>query len=400
MPAPRDRSLPPAAIGLAIAAASLLTLGLLGIDRGDELLGHDRLPRQLAYAALGLLVAIGGSRIDYRIWRSLAGPAFAVSCVALVAVFLFDPRGGSRRWIPLGPIDVQPSEVVKLAFVVLAASQLSLSRQTLSPVGVVKTLLLAVIPMVLIVREPDLGTAILFGPTAAAMLLAAGSRRRDLLAIAVVAACLLPALWLGMSAEQRSRVTTLASQADGGPAPQGDGYHLHQSKQVLALGGATGIAVDDLLAREPLSYHLPAARTDFILCLIGQRFGLAGTLATLACVAALVGSLVGIGGHTRDPFGRLVCVGLAAMLGTQATVNAAMTVGLMPITGVTLPLCSYGGTSLVATAAAIGLALSIARHAPYEVAETLYWWEAESSPSQTPARRPYVRTAASQNAVV
>ena len=368
-------TLPPAVLSLLAAAAGLLTLGLLGIARGDALLGGDRLPRQLVYATVALLAGGVASRLPVELLKTLAPPLLVVSCIGLVAVFGFDARNGSRRWIPLGPIDLQPSELAKLSLVLAVAARLAQSRQTLTLRGVLGTLTMAAGPMLLIIREPDLGTAILFGPTTLAMLLAAGSRRRDLLLVVATAAVLLPLLWLGMSAEQRSRVTTLTGQQDGGRAPQGDGYHLHQSKQVLAIGGAGGIGVDDLLAREPLSYHLPAARTDFVLCLIGQRLGLPGTLGVLACVAVLAMSANAIAAGTRDPFSRLLTVGLATMLVSQAAVNTAMTVGLMPITGVTLPLCSYGGSSMVATAVAIGLLVSVGTHRRYDVAESLFWWE-------------------------
>ena len=368
--------LPPARVaGLLIPSLVLLMLGLLGIARGDALVDGDRLPRQMAFAVVAATIGCGVAAIPYRCLRMVATPAFLLSLTLLAAVFLFPARGGSRRWIPLGPIDLQASEIAKVAFVVALASHLASSRLTLTLRGTLLAIAMAAVPMLLVLREPDLGTALLFGPATLAMLLAAGSRRRDLAMILLAGFVLLPVLWLGMSAEQRSRVTAVTSQADGGPAPQGDGYHLHQSKQVLAIGGPTGRPLDDVLAREPLSHHLPAARTDFVLCLIGQRLGLLGTLGTLAAFGLIAWSAMGVAARTRDPFGRLLTVGLATLIVTQATVNAAMTVGLLPITGVTLPLCSYGGSSLAATAASLGLVASVARHVGYEVAETVFWWE-------------------------
>jgi rod shape determining protein RodA len=177
----------------------------------------------------------------------------------------------------------------------------------------------------------------------------------------------LPALWTQMSAEQKSRITTLFAQSDVGPAPRGDGYHLHQSKQVLALGGTWGSDVTGMLVADPLAYHLPAARTDFIFCLIGERWGLPGTLSLLAVYVLLFARGLMIAAGTQEPFGRLIAVGIVALIASQLVINTGMTVGLMPITGLTLPLVSYGGSSLVTVCIALGLLMNIALRPGYEM---------------------------------
>ncbi len=171
-----------------------------------------------------------------------------------------------------------------------------------------------------------------------------------------------------MSAEQKSRVVTLFTQQDGGPAPRGDGYHLHQSKQVLAFGGPWGSEWAGMTMNDPLAYHLPAGRTDFIFCLIGERWGLLGTLSVMLLYALLFARGLAIAGATREPFGRLLAVGIVTLLAAQTIINTGMTVGLMPITGLTLPLVSYGGSSLLATCAALGLLLNIGLRPGYEIA--------------------------------
>jgi rod shape determining protein RodA len=178
---------------------------------------------------------------------------------------------------------------------------------------------------------------------------------------------LLPLLWMGMSAEQKSRIVALVIQRDGGPAPTGDGYHLHQSKQVLALGGVAGSSMSGTLLDDPEAYHLPASRTDFVFCLIGERFGLLGASATLMLYALLFAAGLRIAAGTREPFGRLLAVGIVALLATQTIINTGMTVGLMPVTGITLPLVSHGGSSLLTTALALGLLFNIALRPGYEV---------------------------------
>ena len=366
----------------AIAAAiCLLLLGLCGIAHGDAVAQslspgtRPKLPQQLSYALLAFVAGAVATRVPRHWLRIAAFPLFVGSVVLLVAAFGFTPRGGARRWIPLGPILLQPSELAKIAFVLAASCHLTDDRRLLSLRGLATTLTLAAIPMLLVLREPDLGTALLFLPTAVAMLIAAGSRFRHLASIAAVGLALLPLLWLGMSAEQKSRVTAMTSQADGGPPPRGDGYHLHQSKQSLAIGGSTGTSLDELLLRPAPAIRLPAARTDFVLCLIGQRFGLLGTAAVVACLLVLTGAAISLASRTRDAFARLLIVGLATMLVSQATVNLAMTVGLMPITGITLPLCSYGGSSLVATGIAIGLLVGRIASPVFDVAGKVYSWE-------------------------
>tara|TARA_B100000029_G_scaffold130637_1_gene124289 strand:- start:2220 stop:2765 length:546 start_codon:yes stop_codon:yes gene_type:complete len=170
-----------------------------------------------------------------------------------------------------------------------------------------------------------------------------------------------------MNAEQKSRVVSLLSQSDSGPAPRGDGYHLYQSKRMLSLGGTWGSELAGMPVDDPSAYHLPAGRTDFVFCLVGERYGLTGSLLLIGTYCVLIVSGVRIAYATREPYGRLLATGVVTLLATQAIINTGMTVGLMPITGMTLPLCSYGGSSLVATAIALGLLINVGMRPGYEV---------------------------------
>src|SRR5690606_22394280 len=152
----------------------------------------------------------------------------------LVLVYFMPAVNGAHRWIPLGIANLQPSELAKLTFIMAVGHSLMHRSSYRRLTGLLIPFLLALIPMALILREPDLGTSLLFLPVLFALLLAAGARWQHLLLICLLGAAVLPGLWMGMSAEQKSRVTALFTQRDGGPAPTGDGYHLHQSKQVLA----------------------------------------------------------------------------------------------------------------------------------------------------------------------
>lgn len=359
-----------------VATAGLFALGCAGIARGDELVGEPfRLPKQLSFGLIAIVIGVMMARVPYRGLKRFVWPAYLLTLVALIAVFACPTHGGAHRWIPLGIIDFQPSEVAKLAFIGTLALWLSDSDSVRTVRGLIPPFLVTAIPVGLIVREPDLGTSLLFFPVLGMMLLAAGARGRHLIIAAVCGVLMLPALWTLMSAEQRSRVTTLFTQEDGGQTPRGDGYHLHQSKQLLALGGLWGSAVDGEPVDDPIAYHLPAGRTDFIFSLVGERYGLPGTLSLIGLSALLTASIFRTGYRTRDPFGRLLCVGVATLLASQATINTAMTVGLMPITGLTLPLCSYGGSSLVSTALALGLVTSVSLRPGYDVADTEFRWQ-------------------------
>lgn len=354
---------------LVMACLGLVGLGLVGIERGDVLsqagVFHDK---QLVWIGLALPVAVVAAWRPYRGLRHWGYLLLAASLVALVVVFVFPARWGSRRWIPLGPAYFQPSEMAKLAVIIALARYLMYRENYRSWSGLIVPFLIALVPMALILKEPDLGTALLFVPVLFAMLFAAGARPGHLVAVVVMGMAASPVLWMGMSAEQQSRITAVFQQRDGGPTPRGDGYHLHQSKQVLALGGAWGSAVGGQTTDDRLAYYLPACRTDFVLCMVGERLGLGGTLGVLGLALVLVGSGLRIAAQTKEPFGRLVATGIVALLAAQTVINAGMTVGLMPITGITLPLVSYGGSSLLFTAVAIGLLINIALRPGYELA--------------------------------
>lgn len=353
-----------------IGTLGLLTaLGVLGIRHGDnlEVLGTNA-PRQMVWIVISLLLLLLAARFPYRRLKGLSYPMFLGAVALLVAVYFFPARQGARRWIPLGPITLQPSELAKVAYI-LALSQYLMYRENHRTLwGLIPPFLMTLVPVLLILKEPDLGTSLLFFPVLYAVLFTAGAKRWHLLATILAGMAVLPLLWSVMSGEQKSRVTAVFNQHDDGTPDPGDGYHLHQSKQLLALGGVWGSALAGPAVDDPAAYRLPAARTDFIYCLIGERWGLAGTLGTLALFGAFFAAGLHVAAATRDPFGRLLAVGVVSLLAAQVIINTSMTVGLMPITGLTLPLMSYGGSSLLTTAIGLGLLLSVARDPGFDVA--------------------------------
>lgn len=349
--------------GIPLITVVLLILGVSGISHGD-LLSADRplAPRQLLWLVLAVPVVVLGGRIPYRFWRNYAPGLFLVTLVLLITVYFCPPRNGARRWIPLGLLDFQPSELAKFAWLLLLSRYLMYRSNQRRLVGLIPPLLITAIPVVLILREPDLGTALVFLPALFGMLLAAGSRPAHLAMAAVLGMLLLPVLWGVMSAEQRSRVTAVFQQRDDGAVVTGDGYHLHQSKQMLALGGIWGSARSGPRVVDPAAYRLPAARTDFILCLIGERWGLPGTLGVLVLFSLLFLQGLWVAQRCREPFGQLLATGIVCVLATQCLINTAMTVGFAPITGLTLPLMSYGGSNLLMTLGQLALLWNIGLH--------------------------------------
>ena len=350
-----------------LCALGLMLLGLLGIARGDELAGGSYFAQQVVWIAISVPAMLLVTLVPYRICRYHCYLWFAASLACLVAVYFFPEKGGARRWIPLGVMNFQPSELAKLTYIMALSRYLMYRENYRRFTGLLAPFVLTFIPLVLILKEPDLGTSLLFLPVLFAMLFAAGARLRHLVLIGCLGVAALPLLWMGMHSYQRARVTSLFLQQDGGVAPRGDGYHLHQSKQVLALGGIwgsrlTGVAVDD-----PAAYHLPASRTDFVLCMTGETGGVGATLLTLFLYLALFARGLMLAAATREPFGRLLAVGIVALLAGQAILNSGMTVGLMPVTGVTLPLLSYGGSSLLFTCIGLGLLMNVGMRPGYEI---------------------------------
>jgi len=353
---------------IAACSLALMLTGLSGIARGDELVGRgDYFSRQLLWTALSLAAMFAATLPSYRTFREMSDGLFGISLLLLVLVHFMPAKNGARSWFPLGPVNFQPSELAKLAFIMALAHYLMYRKNYRRLPGLLVPFLLTLIPIGLILREPDLGTSLVFLPVLFAMLFAAGARPRHLVSVSLLGVAMLPVLWMGMNAEQKSRVVTFLTQQDGGPSPVGDGYQLHQSKRVLALGGVWGSEIAGMTLDDPAAYRLPAARTDFVFCLVGERWGVWGGLLTLTLYAILFARGLLVAAATREPFGRLLAVGIVSLLATQALVNAGMTVGLMPIVGLTLPLMSYGGSSLLATCLALGLLMNVAMRPGYEI---------------------------------
>ncbi|HVX14107.1 MAG TPA: FtsW/RodA/SpoVE family cell cycle protein [Pirellulales bacterium] len=351
------------------AGFGLLLLGLLGISRSEELAGGEShyARRQMAWACLAGVALAATLGPSYRLYARRAYLLFAAVLGLLVAVYFLPTVHGTHRWIRLGGISLQPSEFAKVAYV-LALSRWLTYRENYSRFrDLLVPLVLTLVPVVLVLREPDLGTAMVFLPVLFVMLFASGARVADLAKLALCGLVCLPLLWTQMSHEQRSRVSALFSQNRPAEMPSDDGYHLHQAKQLLALGGIWGSLLAGEPTDDPAAYRLPEDHTDFIFIVICERLGWAGAASVLGLVLVVCWRGLVVARRTREPFGRLAAVGVVGLFAVQTLINTAMTVGLLPITGLSLPLVSYGGSGLLAHAAALGILFNIAVRPGYEV---------------------------------
>lgn len=325
--------------------------------------------RQLIFIVAGTIVAFVISRIDYRMLKSKALMLWGVGIgLLLTAMAIGEIRGGARRWIPLGLFNLQPSELAKIACVIVVAAfavdwmrgRTETSR-FMGSVGLVTG-----IPAALIIAQPDLGTTLTLVVAVAMVLILAGIDWRWV-AGAVVAGAALVAVAILMAPYRMRRVTAFL---DPWADPQGTGYQTVQALLAFGTGGIDGVGLG--LSRQKF-FYLPEAHTDFILAIIGEEVGLVGTLLVVVAMAVFVWAGFRIASCARDPFGRLVAGGISGMLAFQAVLNMTAVTGLIPVTGKPLPFVSYGGSSMLVTMICVGLVLSVSRygaHAPRAVRTT------------------------------
>jgi len=324
-------------------------------------LGHANpagyLERQAAYAALGLVLLVVAARTDFRALRPLAPTLVVTALVLCLAVLAIGTRvNGARRWIGFGPAGFQPSELAKLALVVWCAAYLARRppprtlKDLARPVG-----LLVGLFCLLVLVEPDLGTVITIVVIVGAMLLVAGTPLPTLAAATTIVVALgTVAAW--SSPYRRARLFTFL---DPWKDPLGAGLQNVQAQISIGSGGIFGRGLGQGIEK---IHYLPEAHTDMIFAVIGEELGLVGAAAVMAgyCAFAYAGLRIAIG--CKDPFGKRLAAGITTLVCGQAAINLAAVLGLAPLTGIPLPLVSYGGSSLVIALLSVGILLNIAGH--------------------------------------
>jgi cell division protein FtsW len=315
--------------------------------------------RQLAWAAVGIVGYVVAARVDYRRIKGLGYPALLISCVLLGAVLvpgigIF--AGGSARWLALGPFSFQPSELAKLALILFCAEVFA--RKQERSLRVFAHTALPLLPALgilaaLVMLQPDLGTTLLLGATGLGMLFVAGAPMRYVVPLGAAGAAM--AMLAALSEDYR-RARILAF-LDPWKDPLNTGYQTIQSLIALGSGGWFGVGLG--ASRQKWMY-IPNAHTDFIFAILGEEMGLLGTLTVLGTFVFLVYLGVQTARRAPDRYGMLLAAGITIWMGFQALVNVGAVTAALPITGVPLPLVSFGGTSLVVSLTAMGVLTNIA----------------------------------------
>lgn len=316
--------------------------------------------RHALRSLIGLGVLIGAALVPLRIWYGLAYPSYAIALVALMLVPLIGSEAlGARRWLPLGPLSFQPAELMKFAIVLALARYFqSLDPSRVSqPVWIAIPVFLIALPTLLIIRQPDLGTAVLLAIIGGGLMLLAGINLLYFLGAGAAAVALIPLVLANLHDYQRRRIETFL---DPGRDPLGAGYHITQSKIALGSGGASGKGY--LAGTQSQLDFLPEKHTDFIFTTLGEEWGFAGAIVVLGLFALLLIVLGGMALSAMSLFARLLIFGAALTIFGYATINVGMVTGALPVVGIPLPFISYGGTSLMTQMFALGLAMSAYVH--------------------------------------
>ncbi|MEL6869204.1 MAG: rod shape-determining protein RodA [Pseudomonadota bacterium] len=339
--------------------AGLLLLCVLGLLVLYSASGQSQAQviAQSVRLAVAVLAMVFLAQIPPAIYRRWAWAAYALGLILLTLVLIAGESGkGAQRWINIG-IRFQPSEIMKIAVPMMCASYLHTRPLPPNFRALVAVCVIIVLPVLLIARQPDLGTAILIAAAGGAVILLAGLRFRVLLAILGLVALSLPVLWQNMHEYQRQRVLTMVDpQSD----PLGAGYNIIQSKIAIGSGGLFGKGWTN--GSQGQLEYLPERSTDFIFAVIGEEFGLMGLASLMLLYLFVVARGLFIASQASDTFSRLLAGSISLTFFVYVIVNSAMVTGLLPVVGVPLPLISYGGTSMVTLMGAFGILMSIQTH--------------------------------------
>jgi rod shape determining protein RodA len=348
---------------LLLATLGLLACSILTIHGA---VGSSFSNRQAVYGVVGLILMLALSRLDYSRLREYRIGFYVLLILTNLAVYGFAPRLGATRWIPLPLFQFQPSEFGKLLLILtLAAVAVDLGRGIQERRATARIMLLALIPAMIVIKQPDLGTGLVYLTVGAAVLYFAGVIWKHLAALAATFAVAIalvvvaaPAVGVHVLKQyQMQRLTTFVNGTSNCPSGDPTCYQLQQSIIAIGSGQKTGRGVEG--ATQTRYNYIPEDQNDFIFAVVGETYGFAGAALVLSLYALLIWRTLRILTMSKNLFGTLVAGGILAMLMFQIFLNVGMTIGIMPVTGVPLPLMSYGGSSVIVTLLAIGLLQSI-----------------------------------------
>lgn len=363
-----NKTRPAPDLWLLLCILALLTIGIIMVQSAGSVLGfHDYgdsyyfVKRQMLFAGLGLVAMFVTANIDYRFWLKYAKVGLVVCFILLVIVLIpgiGNVRGGARSWLGISSFGIQPSEFMKLGMILFLAKWLSwekyditsFNKGLLPPLGLVGT------AFGLIMLQPDLGTgSVMFGASLM-IIFTAGARMKHLGMLSLVGV----AGFVGLILAAPYRLKRITAFLDPWSDPLGSGYQIIQSLYAIGPGGLGGLGLG--MSRQKYSY-VPEPQTDFIFSILAEELGFIGGMIVLLLFLMLVWRGMRIAMTVSDSFGSFLAVGIVGMVAIQVIVNIGVVIGMMPVTGITLPLISYGGSSLTLMLTALGILLNISRSA-------------------------------------
>lgn len=346
------------------AVLALIGVGLLSVYSATYSMSGPRgglFIKQAWWMGIGLCFLAATLLPDYHTISRWGYLFFAASVVMLAAVLVMGRTGmGAQRWLPLGPLSFQPSELAKLALIVALAKYYAedgvTEGHTLGQLS--KPFMMVAVPMLLVVKQPDLGTTLMLFFIFCAMTAIAGIKMRSFLGLVVTFILTMPVAWSffwgHLKDYQKKRILTFLNPESD---PSGSGYHVIQSKIAIGSGALTGKGY--LNGTQSQLSFLPERHTDFIFSVISEEWGFIGSLLVLLIFLFIILWGIDAANRAKDRFGALLTVGVMSMMSFYVIINVGMTLGIMPVVGVPLPLVSYGGTSALTTMAALGIVLNV-----------------------------------------
>ncbi|MFQ3545839.1 stage V sporulation protein E [Halobacillus rhizosphaerae] len=316
--------------------------------------------RQMLFATAGLAAMIALSRIPYYVWYKHSKWILYVCLFFLIAVLIPGVgmvRGGARSWIGVGMFSIQPSEFMKLGLILYLARFLSIRQKKMGSFqeGFLPGLALIAIPFALIMLQPDLGTGVVMVATCLVMMFASGARIGHFMWIAAAGM----AGMIGLIASAPYRIKRITAFLHPWEDPLGSGFQIIQSLYAIGPGGLLGMGLGNSMQK---FFYLPEPQTDFIFAVLAEELGFLGGIVVLGLFFVLLWRGIRTSLYAPDLFGTLLSLGIVGMISIQVMINVSVVTGLIPVTGITLPLVSYGGSSLTLTLASLGLLLSVSRY--------------------------------------
>lgn len=343
---------------LFVSAMAILVIGLTNLFSAAFATQPGYFFSQLTWSGIAIAAGAIVYAVDYRVYERVAYILFIITLILLILVLFNRPIGGARRWIIFGALRFQPSELMKIVIVFTLARYFhnaETPRYGFDLKRLIPAFFFMLVPIGLIMLEPDLGTALLTGIIGFTIVLFAKIRFKTIVALVVVAAMLAPLGWFYvLKPYQKQRVITMF---DPDSDPRGTGYHRRQS--IIAIGSGQMFGKGFQSGTQTQLRFLPELHTDFIFSVWAEEQGFVGALLLLMLYASLILSGIHIASKSREKFGVLCAIGATAIIFWQVVINIGMVTGKLPTVGMTLPLMSYGGTSLVVTMVLIGLMLNI-----------------------------------------